>query len=43
MTRLEILAARPTEEAGTRSLFSTLGWQHLDVGMAEEAGALGRR
>jgi hypothetical protein len=43
MTRLEILAGmRPTEEAATRSLYSTLVWHHLDAGMAEEAGALGR-
>jgi predicted nucleic acid-binding protein len=44
MTRLEVLAGmRPTEEAGTRLLFSTLVWHSLDAEMAEEAGALGRR
>jgi predicted nucleic acid-binding protein len=44
MTRLEVLAGmRPTEEAGTRLLLSTLVWHSLDAEMAEEAGALGRR
>jgi len=44
LTRLEVLAGmRPTEEAGTRLLFSTLVWHSLDAEMAEEAGALGRR
>jgi predicted nucleic acid-binding protein len=44
MTRLEVLAGmRPTEEAGTLLLFSTLVWHSLDAEVAEEAGALGRR
>ncbi len=44
LTRLEVLAGMgPTEEAGTRLLFSTLVWHSLDAEMAEEAGALGRR
>lgn len=44
LTRLEVLAGmRPTEEAGTRLLLSTLVWHSLDAEMAEEAGALGRR
>lgn len=44
ITRLEILAGmRATEEAGTRSLLSTLVWHPVDAEVAEEAGALGRK
>ena len=44
ITRLEVLAGmRATEEAGTRSLFSTLVWHPVDQDVAEAAGALGRR
>jgi hypothetical protein len=44
ITRLEILARmRAQEEAGTRSLLSTLIWHPVDADVAEEAGALGRR
>ncbi len=34
---------RPAEESGTRLLLSTLIWHPVDAGVAEEAGALGRR
>ena len=44
ITRLEVLAGmRTTEEAGTRSLFSTLVWHPVDQAVAEAAGALGRQ
>ena len=44
MTRLEILAGmRPAEADETQSLLSTLIWHPVDSGIAEEAGALGRR
>ncbi len=44
ITRLEVLAGmRPPEEGATRSLLSTLVWHPVDVEVAEEAGALGRR
>jgi predicted nucleic acid-binding protein len=44
ITRLEVLAGmRPTEEADTRSLLSTLRWHPVDTDVAEDAGALGRR
>lgn len=44
ITRLEVLAGmRAEEETGTRSLPSTLIWHPVDVDVAEEAGALGRR
>ncbi len=34
---------RPADEAGTRSLLSTLFWHPLDAEVAEEGGSLGRR
>jgi len=34
---------RPSEEAGTRSLLSSLVWHPVDAVVAEEAGSLGRR
>ncbi len=44
VTRLEILAGmRPEEEAATRLLFTALAWHPLDEGVAEAAGAIGRR
>lgn len=44
ITRLELLAGmRHAEEAGTRSLLSTVTWHPVDEEVAEEAGALGRR
>lgn len=44
ITRLEVLAGmRAAEEAPTRALLDTLIWHPVDAGVAEEAGALGRR
>lgn len=44
MVRLEILAGmRPAEEAATRILLDSLIWHPVDTGIAEDAGALGRR
>jgi predicted nucleic acid-binding protein len=44
ITRLEVLAGmRPAEETATRQLLSTLVWHPVDTGIAETAGALGRR
>lgn len=44
IVRLEILAGmRPVEEEITRALLDSLIWHPVDTGIAEEAGALGRR
>ena len=44
MVRLEILAGmRPAEEEATRILLDSLIWHPGDTGIAEDAGALGRR
>lgn len=44
ITRIEILAGmRPTEEADTRALLSTLVWHSVDAEIAKEAGTPGRR
>ena len=40
---IDVLAGmRPSEEAGTRLLLSTLIWHPVDTEIAEQAGALGR-
>ena len=44
ITRIEVLAGmRPAEEGGTHALLSTLVWHPVDAGIAEHAGALGRK
>lgn len=44
ITRLEVLAGmRAAEGERTRALLATLIWHPVDAGVAEDAGALGRR
>lgn len=44
IVRTEVLSGmRAHEKRGTRLLFDTIQWHDVDLAIAEEAGALGRR